>query len=121
MNYVRPHAGPEYARIAAPTRVLLKPGAPFPPTVEQHACLEALKKLFVHGSVLAVADECAAILAANAWLSGNPPSPGARPFEAGADTSKIAWGGVLGQCDVKNGKLRPLQYCGGYLSPSQSN
>ena len=73
MNYVRPHAGPEYARISAPLRALLKPGAPFPPTKEQHDCLEALKLLFVSEAVLGVADERAALIAANNWSCGNPP------------------------------------------------
>ena len=40
MNYVRPHVGPQYARLAAPLRPLLKPGAMFPPTAEQNACSE---------------------------------------------------------------------------------
>ena len=30
-NYVRAHAGPAYARVAAPLRALLKPGAESPP------------------------------------------------------------------------------------------
>ena len=37
MNYVRPHAGPEYAMLAAPLRPLLKPGAVFPPNAEHRA------------------------------------------------------------------------------------
>ena len=44
-----------------------------------------------------------------------------RPFEAGADTSKIAWRGVLGQCAMDNGKLKILMVVSGFLSPSQSN
>ena len=44
--------------------------------------------------LLAVPDERAAIEAANAWNQGDPPT--GRAYEAGADTSKIAAGGVLG-------------------------
>ena len=96
MNYVRPHAVPEHARISTPLRVLLKQGAPFPPTKEQHEDLEKLKKPFLSTGVLGVLDEKAAFISANNWLSGNPLSKEGRPFEVGADTSKIAWGGVLG-------------------------
>ena len=105
MNYVRPHAGPEYARLAAPLRPQLKPGAMFPPTAEQQKCLSGLEKLFTSGAVLRVADERAALIAASNWISGDPPTQEGRPFEVGADTSKIAWGGVLGQCDGDDGKL----------------
>ena len=31
INYVRPHCGPGYARIASPLRALLKPGGELPP------------------------------------------------------------------------------------------
>ena len=83
MNYVRPHAGPEYARLAAPLRCLLKPGGPFPPTKEQHEALEKLKQLFVCDAVLRVADERAALIAANFWISGNPPTQEGQPLEVG--------------------------------------
>ena len=34
-NYVRAHAGPAFSRVASPLRVLLRPGAKFPPDEEQ--------------------------------------------------------------------------------------
>ena len=46
-NYVRPHAGPAYARVMAPLRALLKSDAVFPPNAEQLAAKEALKLLVV--------------------------------------------------------------------------
>ena len=73
MKYVRPHAGPEYARISAALRALLKPGSLFQPTMDQHETVEKLKQLFVSNKVLRVANERAALIAANNWLSGNPP------------------------------------------------
>ena len=68
---------------------------------------------------LAVPDEEAALIAAHAWLAGEPPA--GRPYESGADTSKIARGGVTGQCLVMDGKLMILLYWSAPLSPSQSN
>ena len=103
MNYVRPHAGPAFARIAAPIPILLKPGAEFPPSPELQEVLNKLKLLFTCDAVLRVADDRAALDAANAWIAGDEPQ--GRPFEAGADTSKIAWGGVVGQCDENNEAL----------------
>ena len=47
-------------------------------------------------------------------------SSGAISFEIGADTSKIAMGGVMGQCCEHNGKLKPLFYWNGVLTPAQS-
>ena len=44
-NYARPHAGPEYARIAAPLRPLLKPDAVWPMTAEQRKAVEQMKEL----------------------------------------------------------------------------
>ena len=67
---------------------------------------------------MAVPDEQDAIIAAHAWLMGAPPA--GRPYEAGADTSKIAVGGVFGQCDKNNGKLNILMYWSSPLSPAQS-
>ena len=67
---------------------------------------------------LAVPDEEAAIRAAAAWQAGAPPA--GRPCEGGADTSKIAMGGGLGQCAEANGKLRILMYWSAPLSPAQS-
>eukprot|EP00969_Alexandrium_andersonii_P313286 13841565-Alexandrium_andersonii.AAC.1 len=86
--------GPAFSRVAAPLRALLKPGAEFPPTQEQRAAIDALKELLVESHKLAVPDEEAAIRAAAAWQSGLPPD--GRPYEAGADTSNIAMGGVVG-------------------------
>jgi len=45
INYVRPHCGPAYCRVADPLRPLLKPTAVFPPNEAQIAALEALKEL----------------------------------------------------------------------------
>ena len=97
VNYVRPHCGPEYARIADPLRALLKPTAVFPPNEKQLLAIEGLKDLVLEHHRLCVPDEAAAIEAANAWLSGAPPA--GRPYETGADTSGYAIGGVCGQCD----------------------
>lgn len=108
INYVRPHCGPEYARIADAIRLLLKPGATFPPNEKQIASIDALKELVVEHHKLCVPDEATAIEAANAWLSGAPPAR--RPYEIGADTSRYAIGGVCGQCDRDNGTLLALLY-----------
>jgi hypothetical protein len=90
-NYVRPHAGPAYARIAHPLRTLLKPGAASPLTKEQHEAVEGLKALMVDTHRLAVPDGRAAVEAAAAWNAGEPPT--GRLLENGADTSKTAiWG-----------------------------
>ncbi len=43
---------------------------------------------------LYVPDEEAALIAAKAWMAGDPPD--GRPYESGADTAKIAMGGVTG-------------------------
>ena len=66
INYVRPHCGPEYSRVADPLRVFLKPGASFPPNAEQVKAIEGLKELVVEQHLLYVPDEAAAIEAANA-------------------------------------------------------
>ncbi len=117
INYVRPHCGPEYARIADPLRPLLKPGAKFPPTERQEQALQELKDLVIEHHKLCVPDESAAIEAANAWLSGAPPQ--GRPYELGADTSGYAIGGVCGQCDKDNGKLLALLYTTAHLQDHQ--
>ena len=80
--------------------------------------IEKLKELAVGTHLLFVPDEAAAIEAANAWMSGKPPA--GRPYENGADTSGYAIGGVCGQCDEKNGKLRPLLYYTAHLAPHQT-
>ena len=90
-NYVRPHAGPAYSRVMSPLRKQLKPGAVWPLTPEQLKAVEGLKELMVEDHTLAVPDEEAAIRAAAAWQAGAPPA--GRPYEGGADTSKIAMGG----------------------------
>ena len=117
INYVRPHCGPEYARIADPLRALLKPLAEFPPNERQLQAIEELKELVIEHHYLCVPDEAAAIEAANAWLSGAPPA--GRPYETGADTSGYAIGGVCGQCDKDNGKLLPLLYFTAHLASHQ--
>ena len=71
MNCVRPHVGPAFARIAAPIRVLLKPGAEFPSSDELQEVLNQLKLLFTCDAVLRVADDRAALEAANAWIAGD--------------------------------------------------
>ena len=118
LNYVRSHAGPAHSRIAHPLRVLLKPEALFPPNDEQRKAINELKTLVIETHLLAIPNEKAAIEAAAAWLAGLPPA--GRPYEAGADTSKIAVGGVMGQCEYKDGKLRILLYWSAPLSPAQS-
>ena len=44
-NYVRPHAGPTYAKVMYPLRALLKSDAVFPPNAEQLEAIEGLKNL----------------------------------------------------------------------------
>ena len=51
-------------------------------------------------------------------MNGDPPA--GCPYEAGADTSKIAMGGLLGQAATPGGKLRVLMYWSAPLSPAQS-
>ena len=119
MNYIRPHCGPEYSRVSAPLRSLLKPSAVFPPNEEQKKAIEAMKELAVEFHKLCVPDEAAAIEAANAWLTGSPPA--GRPYECGADTSGYAIGGICGQCDKDNGKLLPLLYICAHLADHQTN
>ena len=69
----------------------------------QLKAVEDLKKLISEDRVLAVPDEAAAVEAAAAFVAGAPAK--GRPCELGADASKIAMGGVMGQCSAKNGKL----------------
>ena len=45
VNYVRPHCGPEYSRVAAPLRPLLRKDAVFPPNEQQNQSIEGLKDL----------------------------------------------------------------------------
>ena len=85
INYVRPHCGPEYARIADPLRALLKPGAEFPPNERQLQSLEELKELVLERHRLCVPDEAAAIEAARAFMNRMPAA--GHPYEGGADTS----------------------------------
>ena len=63
--------------------------------------------------------EAAAVEASAAWLAGEPPR--GRPCEGGADTSKTAMGGVMGQCSVDNGKLAVLMYWNALLSPAEGD
>lgn len=119
VNYVRPHCGPEYCRVADPLRALLKPNAEFPPNEKQIEAIEGLKKLVMEHHRLCVPDEAAAIEAAHAWLSGLPPA--GRPYEIGADTSGYAIGGVVGQCDKNNGKLLALLYVTAHLADHQQH
>ena len=72
----------------------------------------------VETHLLHAPDEQAAIVAARAWLAGEPPA--GCPYEAGADTSKIAMGGFLGQAESPGGKLKVLMYWNSPLSPAQS-
>ena len=117
-NYVRPHMGPAYARIAHPLRPLMSPKGVFPMNKEQLDAIEGLKGLILEAHLLAVPDEGAAVEAAMAFVAGEPPR--GRPYELGADTSKIATGGVMGQCQEKNGALLVLMYWSAPLSVGQS-
>ena len=118
MNYIRPHCGPEYCRVAEPLRPLLKPGASFPPNEPQLKALDALKDLAMETHRLAVPDERAAIEAARAWMAKKPAA--GHPYEGGADTSKIAVGGALGQARQRAERLHFLMYWSGALTASQS-
>jgi hypothetical protein len=117
VNYVRPHAGPEYCRIADPLRALLKPDAVYPPNAKQNKAIEDIKELVTEHHTIAVPDEAAAILAASSWLMGRPPA--GRPYELGADTSGYAIGGLAGQCSEENGKLKVLLYISAHLADHQ--
>ena len=117
-NYGRQHAGPTYARVAAPLRALLGKEAVWPPNAEQLQAIEGLKKLICEEHVLAVPDEKSAIIAAHAWQNGLPAA--GHPYEAVADTSKIAMGGVMGQAREAGGKLFFLLYWSGALTAAQS-
>ena len=81
--------------------------------------IQGLKDLMEETHRLAVPDEEAAIRAAAAWLAGEPPA--GRPYEAGADTSKIAMGGVMGQPAQNNGRLLILVYWSASLTLAQSH
>jgi hypothetical protein len=105
-----------------PLRTLLSKDATlkglFPPNEEQRRAIDELKTLVVEDHLLAVPDERAAIMAANAWSRGEPAA--GLPYEGGVDTSKIAAGGVLGQAECKDGRLRILMYWSMPLTPAQS-
>ena len=77
-----------------------------------------MKELVKESHLLAVSGEQSAIAAARAWMAGEPPT--GCPYEAGADTSKIAIGGLLGQAETPGGKLSVLMYWNAPLSPAQS-
>ena len=102
----------------APLRSLLGKEAVFPPNAVQLAAIEAMKKLIVEDHVLNVPDEHAAIIASRAWQAHQPAA--GFPFEGGADTSKIAMGGAIGQAKEKGGRLRMLLYYSGPLTAAQS-
>ena len=84
----------------------------------QQQCCNKLKLLFTKDSVLAIIDENVTIETTIARMRGDPPT--GRPLETGVDTSKIAMGGVLGQCECDGRKLKILMYWSCPLSPSQS-
>ena len=107
-NYIKAHAGPEYNRITAKLRRLMKKDAIFPPTANELEAIEELKGLVLEDHTLAVPDEFAAITAANAWMQGR--SPEGRPYEMIGDSSGYAIGGVYGQCEKNDGDLRILMY-----------
>ena len=77
-KYVRPHAGPAYARVMAPSRALLKPDVLWPLNPDQLKSIQGLEDLLKETHTLAVPDEAAAIRAAAAWLAGA--SPEGRPL-----------------------------------------
>ena len=116
-NYARPHAGPAYARLAAPLRPLLKPNASWPMDASQLAAIEALKGALEESHVLQVPDEAAAIEAASAWLAGLPPA--GRAYELGADGCGYAVGGVFGQANASTKVLGVLMYFSAHLSETQ--
>ena len=116
-NYGRPHAGPAYARLAAPLRPLLKPGAVWPPNEVLQAAIQALKDVLVESHVLQVPDEAAAIEAASACLAGLPPA--GRAYEVGADGCGYVLGGVFGQANPKTKILGVLMYFSVHLSGAQ--
>ena len=118
MNFIRPHMPPNTAHIMHPLRALLKPGAAFPPTEEQQKAIQLIKDAASEHAILYVPNEEAAILAAASWNKGERKA--GLPFEAGADTSKIAMGGAMGQCEYDGGPLRILLLWSAPLSPSQS-
>jgi hypothetical protein len=45
VNYVRPHAGPEFVRIPDLLKVLLRPGAAYPQKDMREKAIEAIKAL----------------------------------------------------------------------------
>ena len=102
----------------APLRPSLKKDAVFPFNALQLKAIEDMKKLVVEDHLLAVPDERVAIAAARAWMNGDPPA--GCPYEAGADTSKISMGGLLGQAEFPGGRLCVLMYWNAPLSPAQS-
>ena len=118
LNYIRPHCGPAFGRVMTPLRELLRPTGKFPPNAAQLGAIEGLKDLVNEMHILYVPDEAAAIQAAQAWCAGLPPA--GRGYEMGADTSKIAMGGVLGQAERPGGRLRILAYWSCPLTPAQS-
>ena len=102
-NYAKPHAGPFYAKVAAPLAPLLGKNPMFPMTAEQEAAVQGLKDLMCEQHRLAVPDEAAAIEAANAWLAGLPPA--GRPYEGGVRQLRVRAGrnfrtGRSGQHDL---------------------
>ena len=99
-------------------RNALKKDFQFPLKEAQLKSIQALKDLVKDIQMLRVPDEAAAIEAMRAYAAGDPPT--GRPYEGGVDTSKIAMGGVCGQCVENDGKLLVLMYWSAPLSASQS-
>ena len=67
-------------------RPLLGKDAVFPPNEAQQAAIEATKTLICEEHVLAVPDERAAILAAQAWMAKRPAA--GLPFSRGATRAR---------------------------------
>ncbi len=107
-NYCQARMGPSNSLKMHPLKPLLGKDAVFPPNEVHQKAIEELKELAIEDHLLAVPNERAAMEAANAWQAGLPAA--SLPYEAGADTSKIAMGGAFGQAEEKDGRLRILMY-----------
>jgi len=97
-GFLRPSAGPQYAKILEPVRYWLRPGAKFPMSPEAHRALERLRNLLVETHKLFVEDSQAA-------------ASGIRPYEYIADCCGLALGGVHVQLSKDFSRFLPLSYC----------
>ena len=58
MNFIRPHMPPNTAHIMNPLRVLLKPGAKFPPTAEQEKAIQQIKDAVTSSHIRLIGTLC---------------------------------------------------------------